>query len=225
MSPATRRARFCSSSLWCGSGSESALAAGLIVTLIAGTTAVATLTVARRLGSESVARAAAPFLAAGPAAIWMCVTADAMFAAWAAALLALAATARRWWVQAVMGIAAGILFGWCLMLSHGLPLLVVLGGRHPAHRTQVAAAPLGSGRRARGGRRLRRGGLRLVRGGACPARPVLGGNRQRSTRVLLNVGRPRGRRHLCRSRWRSSCNNFLYALADGHTAVSEAEDR
>ncbi len=127
MSPATRRARFCSSSLWCGSGSESALAAGLIVTRIAGTTAVATLTVARRLGSESVARAAAPFLAAGPAAIWMCVTADAMFAAWAAALLALAATARRWWVQAVMGIAAGILFGWCLMLSHGLPLLVVLG--------------------------------------------------------------------------------------------------
>lgn len=110
-------------------GLGSALAAGVVVTLIAATTAIAVMLVARRLGAERFARAAAPFLAIGPAAIWMCVSADAMFAAtaaWATVLLSIAATSRRG-VQAVAAaVASGLLYGACVMFSYGLPLLGVL---------------------------------------------------------------------------------------------------
>ncbi|MBN9187779.1 hypothetical protein [Microbacterium sp.] len=110
-------------------GLGSALAAGLAVIVIAATTAVAVLVTLRRLGAEGVARRAAPFLAAGPAAIWMGVSADAVFAAtaaWAACALAVAVTSPTrarmlWW-----GALAGVLFGWCVMFSYGLPLLGVL---------------------------------------------------------------------------------------------------
>ncbi|MFH8250233.1 hypothetical protein ACH3VR_07700 [Microbacterium sp. B2969] len=110
-------------------GLGSALAAGMVVTFVAASTTVATLLVARRLGGETPARAAAPFLAVGPAAIWMCVSADAMFAAvaaWATLLLACAATSRRNWVTMTAGLGAGVLYGMCLMLSYGLPILGIL---------------------------------------------------------------------------------------------------
>jgi hypothetical protein len=54
-----------------------------VVTLIAASTAVAVLQTLQVLGAEQHARLAAPFLVIGPAAIWQCVSADAMFAAWA----------------------------------------------------------------------------------------------------------------------------------------------
>ncbi|WP_349428087.1 hypothetical protein [Microbacterium sp. LWS13-1.2] len=110
-------------------GLGSALAAGAVITVIAGSTAVAVMATARRLGAETYARRAAPFLTVGPAAIWMSVSADAMFAAvaaWATLLLAVAATSRRFVAQALVGLVAGLLYGYCVMLSYGLPLLGVL---------------------------------------------------------------------------------------------------
>ena len=71
------------------------LAAGLVVTLLAATAAVAVLVTVRALGAEDAARRAAPFLVFGPAAAWQCVSGDAMFAAvaaWGMAALAVAAT-------------------------------------------------------------------------------------------------------------------------------------
>ena len=74
------------------------LAAGIVVTVVAATTPVAVLLALRRLGAETGARRAAPFLVLGPAAIWMSVSADAVFGAfgaWGLCALAFAATARR----------------------------------------------------------------------------------------------------------------------------------
>lgn len=80
------------------------------------------------LDGEQLARRAAPFLVLAPAAIWIGVSADGYFAAvaaWAIALLALAATesVRRPWLAAL---GSGLLFGWMIYLSYGLGLLVFL---------------------------------------------------------------------------------------------------
>ncbi len=106
-------------------GLGSGLAAGLVVTLLAASTAVAVLITLRTLGVEDLARKAAPFLVIGPAAVWQCVSADGMFAAfaaWGMCALALAAVRRRvgW------ALVAGLLLGWCVMCSYGLPLLALL---------------------------------------------------------------------------------------------------
>ena len=106
-------------------GLGSGFMAGMVVTLIAASTAVAVLTCVRVLGSESVARRAAPFLVLGPAAIWQAVSADAMFAAvaaWGLCALAVAAVRR----SALWSILAGLLLGYCVLLSYGLPLLAFL---------------------------------------------------------------------------------------------------
>jgi hypothetical protein len=110
-------------------GLGSALAAGFVVTLIGATTPVAVLVALRRLGGEAEARVAAPFLVIGTAAIWMAVSADGMFAAvaaWGLCALAFAAMSRRWFAIAGWGAIAGLLLGYCVMLSYGLPLLGVL---------------------------------------------------------------------------------------------------
>jgi hypothetical protein len=110
-------------------GLGSGLAAGLVVTVVAATTPVAVLIALRRLGAEDGARRAAPFLVLGPAAIWMSVSADAMFgavAAWGLCVLACAATSRGAIRTAGWAVAAGLLLGYCVMLSYGLPLLGVL---------------------------------------------------------------------------------------------------
>jgi hypothetical protein len=100
-------------------------AAGLVVTVIAASTAVAVLVTLRVLGAEAMARRAAPFLVLGPAAVWQSVSADGMFAAvaaWGIAALALGATTQK----VTWSIAAGLLLGYCVMLSYGLPLLGIL---------------------------------------------------------------------------------------------------
>lgn len=110
-------------------GLGSGLAAGLVVTLAAATTSVAVMMTLKRLGAEDGARRAAPFLVLGPAAIWMSVSADAMFgavAAWGLCLLAHAVTARSRASTAAWSLAAGLVLGYCVMLSYGLPLLGVL---------------------------------------------------------------------------------------------------
>jgi hypothetical protein len=110
-------------------GLGSGLAAGLVVTVVAATTPAAVLLTLRRLGAEAGARRAVPFLAMGPAAIWMSVSADAMFgavAAWGLCLLACAATAGSRRTTAAWSVGAGLVLGYCVMLSYGLPLLGVL---------------------------------------------------------------------------------------------------
>ncbi len=103
--------------------------AGVAVTVIAATTALAVLITVKVLGSEGLARKAAPFLVLGPAAIWQCVSADAMFAAvaaWGLATLAVAATRRDLVSMLGWSLVSGLLLGYCVMLSYGLPLLAVL---------------------------------------------------------------------------------------------------
>ncbi len=103
-------------------GLSGGLQAGIVVTLVAATTAVAVMVTLRLLGAEVVARRAAPFLVFGPAAIWQAVSADAMFAAVAAwGLAALAAAAVRH--SRAWALVAGLLLGYAVMLSYGLPLL------------------------------------------------------------------------------------------------------
>lgn len=65
--------------------------------LIGTSTVVAVAVTLRALGAEERARTALPYLALAPAAIWIAVSADAMFAgvtAWAVALLAIATRSR-----------------------------------------------------------------------------------------------------------------------------------
>jgi hypothetical protein len=110
-------------------GLGSGLAAGTVVLAIGATTPVAVLLLLRRLGAESWARRAAPFLVMGSAAIWIAVSADGMFgavAAWGLCALAYSATARTRLALAAWGMLAGLVLGYCVMLSYGLPLLGIL---------------------------------------------------------------------------------------------------
>jgi hypothetical protein len=110
-------------------GLGSGFAAGLVVIALAATIPAAVLVTLRRLGAETEARSAAPFLVFGTAAVWMAVSADAMFAAfaaWGLCCLALAATTRRRLGMIGWSAGAGLLLGWCVLLSYGLPLLGVL---------------------------------------------------------------------------------------------------
>ncbi|WP_245155936.1 hypothetical protein [Nocardioides sp. 503] len=104
-------------------------AAGLVVTLVAASIPAAVLTTLRTLGEEAAARRAAPFLVLGPAALWLCVSGDAVFAAvaaWGLASLAVAATRTSWARTAPWAALAGLLLGGCVMMSYGLPLLGLL---------------------------------------------------------------------------------------------------
>ncbi|WP_405590422.1 hypothetical protein [Streptomyces sp. NBC_01190] len=100
-------------------------------TITVGTSlALAVLLTLRLLTGEERARAAAPFLALAPGAVWVGVSADGYFAAvaaWALALLAIAATRASRWGTAAAGIAGGLLFGAAAYLSYGLVLLAVPG--------------------------------------------------------------------------------------------------
>jgi hypothetical protein len=88
----------------------------------------AVLVAARELTGEQAARRAAPFLVVAPMALFVATTADAVFAglaAWAVALLAVAARRQR----AGTAVAAGALGTLTLYFTYGLvPLLLALGG-------------------------------------------------------------------------------------------------
>ena len=105
------------------------LAAGLVVTLVAASTSIAVMNVLRTLGAEQAARRAAPFLVFTPAAIWMCVSADAVFgafAAWGMVALARASVAREARKSLLWSLVAGTVLGYVVMMSYGLPLLGLL---------------------------------------------------------------------------------------------------
>jgi hypothetical protein len=105
------------------------LAAGFVVILVSATTPIAVLLTLRRLGAESAARKAAPFLVAGPAAIWMAVSADAVFgaiAAWGIFALACGATASTLRARILWSIGSGLLLGYGVMMSYGFALFGIL---------------------------------------------------------------------------------------------------
>lgn len=114
-------------------GLGSGLAAGFVVILLGATIPVAVLGALRALGAEESARRAAPLLVFTPAAIWIGVSGDGMFTAFAAwGLWALARAATSFGrgegvvAMAAWSLLAGVLLGYCVMLSYGLPLLGVL---------------------------------------------------------------------------------------------------
>ncbi|MGR3933984.1 hypothetical protein [Streptomyces sp. BRA346] len=96
--------------------------------ITAGSSAVAAVLVTlRALGQERAARTAAPFLVLAPAAVWVGASADGYFAAvaaWALALLALAAT-RTTRAPGAVALAAGLLLGLTAYVSYGLTLMAL----------------------------------------------------------------------------------------------------
>jgi len=105
------------------------LAASLVVVAIAATIPLATMTSMRLLDAERLARLVAPFLVLSPAAVFLAVSADALFAAlaaWGLAALAMGATTASRRGLLGWGALAGLLLGWCVMSSYGLPLLGIL---------------------------------------------------------------------------------------------------
>jgi methylthioxylose transferase len=107
-------------------GLGSSFASGCVVTLIGAGTPVAVLLTLRRLDAEDAARRAVPFLVLAPAAIWVAVSGDAVFAAvaaWGLAALAVAATATRSAVRWTSAALAGVLLGLLPVLSYGLVLV------------------------------------------------------------------------------------------------------
>jgi hypothetical protein len=106
-----------------GSGAAAAL-------VIAGGAAAApaVLVALRETAGEARARAAAPFVALVPAAIWVATSADALFAGvggWAVALsiLATGEDGRR---SDALALGGGVLFGASLFLSYGVVLLALV---------------------------------------------------------------------------------------------------
>ena len=96
--------------------------------VVAGTSsAAAVLITIRALSGEGMARRVAPFVALGPVAIWIAVSADAYFAgvaAWGLALLALASAGHlRFPIGAAVG--AGALLCCSIYLDYGLILMAV----------------------------------------------------------------------------------------------------
>ncbi len=105
------------------------LGIALVIVALAATIAPAVLVTLRALGAEAAGRRAAPFLALTPAAVFLAVSGDAVFAtagAWGIALLALAATARSTRRMLLWAALAGLLLGALVMMSYGMPLMGLL---------------------------------------------------------------------------------------------------
>ncbi|WP_040785719.1 hypothetical protein [Nocardia pneumoniae] len=98
--------------------------AGLACLVIGCSVVIAVAVALSALGAQAQARAALPFLVLAPAALWIAVSADAIFAAtaaWAVALLAIATRSGR----APAAVGAGVLFGLGAYLSYGLVLMAL----------------------------------------------------------------------------------------------------
>ena len=101
-------------------------AAALAVIGMGAMTAPAALVAARELAGEACARAAAPFLALAPAALWIATSPDAFYAGVAAIGIALFAVASGREAEArgdAYGFAAGLTLGAALFLSYGVTAL------------------------------------------------------------------------------------------------------
>jgi methylthioxylose transferase len=104
--------------------------AALLCVLVGSSAGVAVAVTLRALGAEATARAALPFGALFPGAIWVGVSADGLFAgvlAWGVALLALGAARPRLDIlAAAASLTGGLLLGATLFLSYGLVLAGLL---------------------------------------------------------------------------------------------------
>ncbi len=98
---------------------------GVVCVLIGAVAVPAVLSTVRLLGTESLSRRAAPFLVFAPAALWIAVSADALFTGVSAAgICALAHAARRRGPGSDgLAVAGGLALGVTLFLSYGLTLL------------------------------------------------------------------------------------------------------
>jgi hypothetical protein len=122
-----------------------------ILCIAAGALALALVLVAvRAVAGERFARAAAPFVACSPAAVWIATTPDAVFAfSGAAAVTAFVlATDRDGAPARALAIVAGVAFGIALMLSYGMALvaciaLAVAWQRRAAGLVALAGAAAG----------------------------------------------------------------------------------
>ncbi|WP_107469810.1 hypothetical protein [Streptomyces mangrovisoli] len=116
--------------------------AGAWCITVGSTACVAVLVALRALTDERLARRAAPFLVAAPAAVWVGASADGYFAAvaaWSVALLALAVTGR----SVAWAAGAGLLYGLTCYLSYGLTLFALIGAAVLLlERRRVRARPL-----------------------------------------------------------------------------------
>jgi methylthioxylose transferase len=104
--------------------------AGALSLVSAGVVVAATGVAIRALCGEQAGRAVLPFAALFPGAVWMGVSADAVFAAVGAvglALLAVAVSAQPGPRRLAWAASAGLLLGAGLFLSYGLVLLAVPG--------------------------------------------------------------------------------------------------
>ncbi|MFG3524067.1 hypothetical protein ACGF5S_27695 [Nocardia nova] len=100
--------------------------ASTLCVLVGCSASMAVLVAMRALGAEGRARAAAPYLALAPAAIWLAVSADAFFAgvvAWAVAALAVGLGGAR--PRPLILFVSGVLFGFGIYLNYGLVLMAV----------------------------------------------------------------------------------------------------
>jgi hypothetical protein len=106
--------------------------AAVVCVLVSGLAAVAVPVTIAALGRADLARAAIPFVALIPGAVWLGVSADALFTgvtATGVALLAVGAralTGDRRAVGAAACVAGGVLLGWGIFLSYGLVLMSFL---------------------------------------------------------------------------------------------------
>ncbi len=125
-----------------GPGPEAAL-------VIAGGAAMvpAALVVLREVAGGAPARAAAPFLAFLPAALWVATSADALFAgvaAWGAALMVLS-TGRRDRTGDVQALGGGLLLGVAAFLSYGLVLVWLIPTAVAAWRRRLRPILIAAG--------------------------------------------------------------------------------
>lgn len=83
------------------------------------------LVATREVAGERWARAAAPFVAVSPAALWVATTADALYAGLGAVGVTalILASGRRGRAADVLALAGGALLGVCCLFSYGLALL------------------------------------------------------------------------------------------------------
>jgi hypothetical protein len=118
--------------------------AGVWCTLIGTSAAPAIVVTLRTVADEATARAAAPFVAVAPTAIWIAVSADGYYAGVAAWSIALLAKATRNQRPLLTGSCAGFLLGWGIFLNYGLTLIgwlvVAVLVSAPERRTALRAA-------------------------------------------------------------------------------------
>lgn len=97
--------------------------AAVVCVLASGAVAVAVPVTISALGRADLARAAMPFVALMPGAVWMGVSADGLFAGVTAAGIALLAIGARAGGAILPCLAGGVLLGFGIFLSYGLVLM------------------------------------------------------------------------------------------------------